>query len=88
MAPVQNLHNTTISRQNPRPAVLYVKSMGNTTGLGRGAEVVVLCRIPVTLTAHSSPSRHKPAGLGAGARRPRLTRPATCRVHNLRGQDS
>ncbi len=44
-----------------------MKSMGNTTGLDPGAGVVVLCRLPVTLSTHSS---HKPPHLPARA--PRL----------------
>ena len=60
-------------RDNPgrmaRPAALYMKSMGNTTGLGPGAGVVVLCRFPVTLSAQRR-------GFGRRSGRPRLWRPA------------
>jgi hypothetical protein len=44
IAPVQNLHGTTMPRQNPTPAALYMKSLGSTTRLAADAEVVVLCR--------------------------------------------
>ena len=44
-APAQNLYDTTIPRQKPSPAVLYMKSMVNTTGLDAGADVDVLCSI-------------------------------------------
>ena len=37
--------------QMARPVELCMKSMRNTTGLGCGAGVVVLCRFPVTLSA-------------------------------------
>jgi hypothetical protein len=43
-----------------------MKSMRNTTGLDPGAGVVVLCRLTVTLSTHSS---HKPRHLPARARR-------------------
>ena len=53
VAPVQNLHNTTIPAQMARLAVLTMKSMGNATGLGSGAGVVDLCSFPVTLSPQS-----------------------------------
>ncbi len=53
MAPVRNLHSTTIPAQMARPVELWMKSMRNTTGLACGAGVDVLCRFPVTLSAQS-----------------------------------
>ena len=51
MAPVQNLLSTTIRGSDGRGLPRYtMKSMGNTTGLGPGAGVVVLRRFPVTLS--------------------------------------
>jgi hypothetical protein len=54
-ARAQNLHSTTIPAGMARPVELCMKSMRNTTGLGPGAGVAVLCRFPVTLSAHSRP---------------------------------
>jgi hypothetical protein len=45
IAPVQDLYSTTIPRPNPSRAVLHMKALVNTTGLGAGAGVVVLSRI-------------------------------------------
>ena len=42
--PVQKLDSTTIPRQDPSPAVLYMKSLGSTTRLAARAGVVVLPR--------------------------------------------
>ena len=54
-----------------RPAALTMKSMGNTTGLGPGAGVDVLCRFPVTLSPQSR-------GFGRRSRSDHgLRRPAT-----------
>jgi hypothetical protein len=53
IAPVRNLHSTTIPRRMASPVELCMKSMCSTTGLGSGAGVVVLCSFPVTLPAQS-----------------------------------
>jgi hypothetical protein len=70
IAPVENLHSTATSAETVRPVELCMKSMRNTTGLGSGAGVVVLCRFSVTLSAQSR-------GFGAGAAQTTLRRPAT-----------
>ena len=74
-APSRNLHSTTIPRQTPRRAALYMKSMGNTTGLGPGAGADAPCRFPVTLSPQSRGFRR--------ASRPDqgLWRPATALTH-------
>jgi hypothetical protein len=71
----KNLHSTTIPAQMARPVELCMKSMRNTTGLGSGAGVVVLCRFPVTLSAQSR-------GFGCTSRPSHgLWRPATAPTH-------
>ena len=60
--PAKNLHSTTIPCQTASPAALYMKSMGNTTGLAPGAGVDALCRFPVTLSTHPATNApHVPA---------------------------
>jgi hypothetical protein len=44
IAAVQNLDGTTTPGEKAGPAVLYMKAMGNATGLDAGDGVVVPCR--------------------------------------------
>jgi hypothetical protein len=89
LAPVQNLHSTTILRQSSSPAALYMKSMGNTTVIAPGARVDALCRFPVTLPAQSRGfGRRSRSNRGSGDRRSRQPHPfpsAVCRADANQG---